>query len=138
MANNIKIGQIGENLACQYLINKGYYIIERNYRQPWGELDIICRSKDRTLVFIEVKALKNVSHPPAGVCFTPENNLSPSKLKKVKRTSYIYANNNPNLINSNRGWRIDLIAIDINHPNPENSNINELSKYSQIRHYENL
>lgn len=140
MPNNITIGQIGEELACCYLLNNKYRIVERNYREVWGEIDIICKAKDGTLVFVEVKTLrtqicpKNVSQE----CFTPENNLSPSKLKKVKRTSYMYANNNSKLVDEASGWRIDLLAVDINHSNPENLDPKELLKYCQIRHYENI
>ncbi len=51
------IGQQGENLALNYLENKGYKIIERNYRYGRGEIDIIAE-KDQLLIFIEVKTKK--------------------------------------------------------------------------------
>lgn len=51
------IGQQGENLALNYLENKGYKIIERNYRYGRGEIDIIAE-KDQMLIFIEVKTKK--------------------------------------------------------------------------------
>ena len=150
MPNNIKIGQIGEDLACRYLLNNKYKIVDRNYREKWGEIDIICKDKNGVLVFVEVKALK-MFHPPlmhkwgvhGGVkqtegYFTPEENLHSSKLKKVKRTAYLYANFHPDLINENWGWRIDLVAIEIGHPNPKTIPIIELLKSCQIRHYENI
>ena len=58
MTQKSEIGKLGENLACEYLKNKGYWVIERNFRRPWGELDIVARQKDGTLVFVEVKALQ--------------------------------------------------------------------------------
>jgi putative endonuclease len=139
MPNNIKIGQIGEDLACQYLLNNEYKILDRNCRYTWGEIDVICTSKDGTLVFVEVKALRASNKVLNKFdCFTPEENLSLSKLEKVKRTAYLYANANPGLIKENRGWRIDLVAIEINHPEPEKIEIKDLLKQSQIRHYENI
>lgn len=50
------IGDLGEGIVCNYLKNKGFRIIERNYWKPWGELDIIAQ-KDGILHFIEVKAV---------------------------------------------------------------------------------
>lgn len=142
MTNNIKIGQIGEDLACQYLTNNGFNVLQRNARYPWGEIDIICHAKDKTLVFVEVKALKmfhaNVKHSNTDSGLKPEDNLSQSKLNKVKRTAYLYANNHPELISDEMGWRIDLIAIEIFHSNPETLNQKELVEFSTIRHYENI
>ena len=34
-------GRVGEAVAAQFLVRKGFRIIERNYRKPWGEIDII-------------------------------------------------------------------------------------------------
>ena len=47
-------GDIGETLACNYLVKKKYKILERNYRSVIGEIDIIAKYK-KTIVFIEVK-----------------------------------------------------------------------------------
>lgn len=48
MNNNIKIGNLGENIACNFLEKKGFKIIERNYRKKWGEIDIIAQSFNNT------------------------------------------------------------------------------------------
>ncbi len=50
-----EIGQLGEELASSYLTEKGYEILERNWRWSKSELDIIAK-KDEVLVFVEVKA----------------------------------------------------------------------------------
>lgn len=52
--NKRKIGNNYEDMAAQYLENKGFQILERNYRIRTGEIDIIARD-GRYLVFIEVK-----------------------------------------------------------------------------------
>ena len=131
---------MGEDLACQYLLNNKYKIIDRNYREKWGEIDIVCKDKSGVLVFVEVKALK-VFHGAVkqnNECFTPEENLHSSKLKKIRRTAYLYANSHPELINDNKGWQIDLIAIEIRYSDPGSIPILEILKYCQVRHYENI
>ena len=53
-------GNQGEDRACEYLIKKGYKIIERNWRTKGGEIDIIAM-KDEVLVFVEVKTFPNAT-----------------------------------------------------------------------------
>lgn len=49
-----ELARKGEGLACDYLLKKGYTIVQRNYRIGQGELDIIARDQ-KDLVFVEVK-----------------------------------------------------------------------------------
>lgn len=49
-----RAGDRGEKIALEYLIGKGYTLVERNYRTRFGEIDLILRSGN-TLVFAEVK-----------------------------------------------------------------------------------
>ena len=116
-----KIGRLGEERANFYLKNKGYRIIERNHWKPWGELDIVALAQDRTLVFVEVKAIAGQGD------ITPEDNLTGAKLRKLKRAASLYANSHQKLLNDERGWRIDLVAINLF----ENGS-------ADIRHYENI
>lgn len=55
------LGKIGEDVATQYLIKKGYEIIERNFYCKQGEIDIIAKNK-KELVFIEVKTRTNQTY----------------------------------------------------------------------------
>lgn len=48
------LGKKGEDIAVEYLEEKGYQILERNWRLKKAEIDIIC-TKDNTLIFVEVK-----------------------------------------------------------------------------------
>jgi putative endonuclease len=48
------LGRLGEQLAAEHLIRRGFQIVERNYRTRWGELDIVAYD-GRTLAFCEVK-----------------------------------------------------------------------------------
>ena len=52
--NKKAIGAEGERVAAEFLLGKGYNLLERNYRNRLGELDIIADKGD-TLVFVEVK-----------------------------------------------------------------------------------
>ncbi|MBK6500131.1 MAG: YraN family protein [Saprospiraceae bacterium] len=55
MAKQQKIGTLGEDIVCQFLINLGYRILERNWRYSKAEIDIIAMDGN-ILTFIEVKA----------------------------------------------------------------------------------
>lgn len=59
--NKRKKGSFYEDAVCEYLINNGLIIVERNYFCPFGEIDIIAKQDD-TLVFIEVKYRKDTSY----------------------------------------------------------------------------
>ena len=54
MSDKIKKGKEGEDLAANFLTEKGYEIVERNYRHKRSEIDLIVRKTNR-LVFVEVK-----------------------------------------------------------------------------------
>src|SRR5947209_15299859 len=49
-----RLGQLGEQLAAEHLVRRGFRIMERNYRTRWGELDIVAFD-GHTLAFCEVK-----------------------------------------------------------------------------------
>jgi len=63
-----KVGDEGEERALQLLMHRGLTLVQRNYRVAGGphargaELDLILREPDGTLVFVEVRARKNVAH----------------------------------------------------------------------------
>ena len=52
--HNQEVGRRGENAAARYLEMLGYEILERNWRCPAGEVDIVARDMD-AVVFVEVK-----------------------------------------------------------------------------------
>ena len=55
MAKHNDFGKLGEELAVNYLIGKGYEILERNWRNIHKEIDIIAKD-GKELVIVEVKA----------------------------------------------------------------------------------
>lgn len=121
MTNKSQLGRLGEDAGCEYLVKKGYKIISRNFRQKWGELDIIAVAPDKTLVFVEVKTMTDSIN---GI--KPEDQLTGSKLRKLKRMASLYANHYPELVNDDKGWQIDLLAITVK------------GDIFDIKHYENI
>ncbi len=83
MQNNQYIGQLGENIAVRYLSDKGFEVIERNFRQKWGEIDIIAQ-KGGVLHFVEVKSIQG--------SYRAEENVHAQKIKRLKRTILTYLN----------------------------------------------
>ena len=126
MTQKSELGQLGEDIACEYLVDKGYKIIGRNIRKPWGELDIVAKYKDGALVFVEVKTLRCYSGQAIDQQLQPEDQLTKAKLYKLQKTASLYAGHYPGRVDSKKGWRIDLVAIIISRENCE------------IKHYENI
>ncbi len=62
MKNSAQIfGQQAEAAAVQFLLSRGYTLVEQNFATRYGEIDIVARHED-TLVFIEVKARRGLRH----------------------------------------------------------------------------
>jgi putative endonuclease len=110
-----KIGQIGEDCACEHLEKNGYRVIERNYLKKWGEIDIVAK-KGQKIHFIEVKSvsrrLDSVTHVTNDQ-YNPEDNMHPWKLERLGRAvqSYLLDRNIPDEVE----WQFDLVTayIDI-------------------------
>ena len=100
MTNNKLIGDLGEQLAADFLIKNGYTILERNFRTPYGELDIIA-SEDNCIVFIEVKTR---STDRFGTGFDA---ITPKKQATLLKCAAYYAD----MHNVDIPMRIDAIEI---------------------------
>jgi putative endonuclease len=96
-----KLGNRGEEIACDFLKQQGLEIIARNYTNKIGEIDIICREAD-IFVFIEVKTKMGDK------LGAPEEMVGLRKQKKLKQISQMYFVENE--IEPN--YRIDVIAVD--------------------------
>lgn len=119
MTQKSELGKIGEDVASEFLKSKKYKIIERNARQPWGELDIVAIAPDKTLVFIEVKTMSEGS-------LKPEDQMSSAKIEKFKKAAMLYAGHNQKLISDKKGWRLDVVALV------------KKGEMFEVRHYENI
>jgi putative endonuclease len=127
MTQKSEVGRVGEAIAVEYLKKQGWRIVERNHWQTFGELDIVCQDLEQTLVFVEVKTLKQFGNDFDNVKqIVPEDQMTKSKYLKTAKIAAAYAGFNPRLIVENRGWRIDLIAITL------------FENDAKIKHYKNI
>jgi putative endonuclease len=97
--NNKVTGEIGEQLACDFLLNKGYQILERNYQQQKTEVDIIAKHQN-CLVIVEVKTRSSNF-------VNPESAVSKAKQKNLVEAAVLYQEKHA--IKSE--IRFDIIAI---------------------------
>lgn len=105
--NKTALGKKGEEIAERFLIQKGYKIIELNYRIRGGEIDIVAIDKD-SLVYFEVKTRTSDEFG------SPEESVTPRKIKHLVKTAKFYRNSRKNLPDLER---IDVISIDFSNPN---------------------
>ena len=88
MYTNQEIGALGEKLAKKFLQERDYEIICQNYRTKQGEIDIIAKDKDETIVFVEVKTRTSVEYG------NPAEAVNENKLEHITKTAkyYLYSN----------------------------------------------
>ena len=108
-------GRLAEEMAGKALIAKGYTILENNFSNRYGEIDIIAKDKD-ILVFVEVKAKTGEEFG------LPEEMINRGKLQKVKNMALIY------MKGENLPCRIDVIAVVLSQEN----------NLIRLTHYENV
>ena len=115
--NHLETGKLGEDIAEKYLEDKGYKIIERNYRTKYAEIDLIAQADD-IMVFIEVRTKTSDKFG------LPEETINKKKINKLKRNALAYT--------AWKRWKgvyqIDVIGVVLN----QNHTIN------RIQHYENI
>jgi len=102
-------GKIGEQIAADFLTRKGFTVLARNYRKPWGEIDIIAE-KDGCVHFVEVKTLSRETLPDVSremSDYRPEEQVHPGKLRKISRTAEMYMN----AARDNRDYQIDVVGV---------------------------
>ncbi len=100
------LGDKGEKIAREYLENKGYKILDKNFRySKLGELDIVAQ-RGNDIVFFEVKTRMKTG--PGG--FWPEDNITYDKQKKLIKLSQIYLSKHKLM---DCDWQIDVLAIEI-------------------------
>lgn len=98
---NQALGRWGEQKAAAFLEKHGYRIIERNFRTPYGEIDIIAQ-RDSVYVFVEVKTRRSTSFG------LPEEAITQRKRTHILASAQAYLQKKADL---NSDWRIDVIAV---------------------------
>ncbi len=100
MKHNQTVGRWGEETVARYLNDRGYEIMARNARTPYGEIDIIAK-QDNITIFVEVKTLTSSKN------FFPEQNVTARKREHMLACAEHYAAEN-NIDH----WQIDVIAVE--------------------------
>jgi len=136
---NKTIGQLGESLACKYLVNRGLKIIERNYWRKWGELDVVARETSGKVHFVEVKSVSHetkvdlerevtrlsASRPQqADETWRPEEQVHQFKLHQIQKAVHTWLSDH----NYEGDWQIDVIAI----------RMVPREKYATVKYIENV
>lgn len=108
--HNTEKGYLGETIVIKYLENRGYKLVERNYRKPWGEIDLVFL-KDKIIHIVEVKSVtceiisNNVSYEK--LSFNPEDNMHEEKRNRLKRVIETYI--------AEKNWigdfQVDLVLV---------------------------
>ena len=100
MNHNQRIGKWGEDTAAEYLTQKGYELVARNIRTPYGEIDIIAKQGD-IIIFVEVKTRTS------NKMGLPEESITPRKREHMLAAADHYAAEH-----EIDHWQIDVIAIE--------------------------
>ncbi len=108
-------GKYAEDIAAKALKAKGYQILEQNFSNKFGEIDIIAIDRS-TLVFIEVKAKTGID---VGL---PEEMVGRGKLQRIRNMASLYLAGRDSLC------RIDVVAIVLSHTD----------EVVRLTHYENV
>lgn len=116
MAKHNETGRIGEEVAAKWLENKGFFVIDKNYRRKWGELDIVVKKND-IIHFVEVKTVSRKSYGTGDGKrrfeqeinnYRPEDNMHPWKLKRLQRAMQTYILEKRL---DNKEWQFDLACV---------------------------
>lgn len=120
------LGAQGEAWAVQFLLERGYTVLRKNFHCRFGEVDVIALDETQNqLVFVEVKTRRGVSRG------FPEEAAHPLKMEKVRRAALWFLSHHPEIPEN---YRFDLIAIVIHRDCLDLAP----SKQYEIRHYEAL
>ncbi|MDD4607314.1 MAG: YraN family protein [Patescibacteria group bacterium] len=101
-----ELGRLGEKIACQFLVQHHYQIIETNFQTRSGEIDLICYDQEGAVVFIEVKTRSNLN------LGYPEEAVGKIKQAKMLKVAEEYILDRPDL--SDKNYYFDVLALEIN------------------------
>ncbi|MEN8006945.1 MAG: YraN family protein [Candidatus Krumholzibacteriota bacterium] len=96
------LGRWGEDAARQFLEKCGYRCLDRRFRRPGGEIDLVM-VRDGLVAFVEVKTRGPRCPVP------PEAWVTPHQLKRLRRMAAIWMMENQGT--ARRGFRFDVVAV---------------------------
>ena len=114
MADHNDLGKLGEEIAVQYLLDKGYKILERNWYNIHKEVDIIAKD-GQDLVIVEVKTRQNNEFGDPDIAVTKRK----QRMLIAAANAYIFKNS------LDYNTRFDIISIVLNGDNPEIDHIED-------------
>ena len=100
MSEHNDVGREGEALAANFLQQKGYEIVDRNWRYGPKEIDIVARDGD-TMVFVEVKTRSTLAFE------LPQEAVTKKKMKNLVEAADAYMIQN----NIDLKGRFDIVAV---------------------------
>ncbi|MCB0212405.1 MAG: YraN family protein [Anaerolineae bacterium] len=109
MDSRKQTGQQGEDIAAGYFIERGFHILDRNWRCPTGELDIVMEQGD-ILIFVEVRTRRGQRYG------TAEESITPGKQARLIELAHSYIQQ---VQPPHRQWRIDIAAVRLGHGSPQ-------------------
>lgn len=115
------LGKAGEELAERYLKRQGYAIVERNYRCPVGEIDLIALNR-RTVVFVEVKTRR------VDTSGAPLEAVHAVKQRRLKRTALHYLNEHRLY---DRDVQFDVVGISLRSDPPAVQHVRHAFDFSE-------
>ena len=115
MASHNELGKLGEALAVEFLLSKGYTIVARNFIFDKSEIDIIAQKEKDTLVIVEVKTRNSIAFG------NPQEFVTPKKIKHLVKAANEYVIQHE----LNLEAQFDIIAVLKN------------KKEERIEHFEN-
>lgn len=98
------LGSYGEQLACRYLSDTGFTILDRNWRCARGEIDIVARDAD-ALVVCEVKTRTSEQFG------APFEAVTRQKLRRLRRLAMLWLDARPETDRAGLTVRIDVVSI---------------------------
>lgn len=104
MAAKDELGVRGERVAERALLGRGYAILDRNWRCPEGEIDLVARDGE-TLVVVEVKTRSSTAFGH------PFEAITPAKVARLRRLATAWLHAQRGLSPRPRRLRIDAIAV---------------------------
>ena len=99
---SLQVGNAAESLACDYLQHRGLKVLTRNYRAPYGELDLIMQDHDH-MVFVEVRFRRHL-HYGSGA-----DSITTTKQDKLIKTALYYLQQHPK--QAKHPVRFDVISM---------------------------
>jgi putative endonuclease len=101
---NRQLGDYGERLACRYLTEIGFTIVERNWRCARGEIDIVAVDGS-CLVVCEVKTRRSEAFG------APFEAVTPTKARRLRRLAGLWLAQATQDLRTGDDLRIDVISI---------------------------